>query len=310
MTYSIVARDPATGELGVAVQSHYFQVGPTVPWARAQVGAVATQSRVEVRFGPLGLRLMAAGYPADRALASVLAADPEAEVRQVAMVDASGRAAAHTGSRCIAEAGHRVGDGYSVQANMMLRSTVWDAMAEAYEASSAALPERMLAALVAAEAQGGDIRGRQSAAILVVAGQRSEIPGQRSEDGQRSDFPGADRVVDLRVEDHPEPLEELIRLMRLKRAYQAHNLAAQAHLAGDREASEAAEAQALALGPELVEVRFWTGLRMVERGQSDRARELLEPILRDPHWRALLPRLPQSGRISVATLTAVESLVR
>lgn len=297
MTYSIVARDPATGELGVAVQSHYFQVGPTVPWARSQIGAVATQSRVEVRFGPLGLRLMAVGYPAERALAAVLAADPEPEIRQVAMVDASGRAAAHTGTRCIAEAGHRIGDGYSVQANLMLKATVWDAMAAAYEASSGELPERLLVALNAAEGEGGDIRGRQSAALLVVSGERS---------GQA----WADRTVDLRVEDHPEPLDELARLLRLKRAYQAHNRAALAHLAGDRAAAEAAEAQALELGPELVEVRFWTGLRLLERGQREAARDLLEPILRDPKWRALLPRLPPTGRISKETLAAVESLVR
>ncbi len=297
MTYSIVARDPSTGELGVAVQSHYFQVGPTVPWARARIGAVATQSRVEVRFGPLGLRLMAAGYPAERALAAVLSADREPEIRQLAMVDAAGGVAAHTGSNCIAEAGHRVGDGYSVQANLMLRATVWDAMAVAFEASSGPLPERLLAALEAAEGEGGDIRGRQSAAMLVVSGEPS---------GQ----PWVDRLIDLRVDDHPEPLHELARLLRLKRAYQAHNRAAQAHLAGDRGVAEAAEAEALGLAPELVEIRFWIGLRLVERGQRERARELLEPILRQENWRLLLPRLPGSGRLSSDTLAAVESLVR
>lgn len=297
MTYSIVARDAETGEFGVAVQSHYFQVGPSVPWARAGVGAVATQSRVEVAFGPLGLRLMAAGYPAERALAGVLAADPTPEIRQVAMVDAGGRAAAHTGSRCIAQAGHRVGDGYSVQANLMLKNTVWGAMAEAYESATGALAERLLAALEAAEAEGGDIRGRQSAAMLIVSGE----PSGRS---------WADRNIDLRVEDAAEPLAELGRLLRLRRAYQAYNRAAEAHLAGDQEAAEAAEQQALELGPELVEVRFWTGIRMVERGRLERARELLAPVLDQPNWRALLPRLPASGRISAETLAAIESLLR
>lgn len=292
-----MARDGKTGEFGVAVQSHYFQVGPSVPWARAGVGAVATQSRVQVAFGPLGLRLMAAGHPADRALAGVLAADPDPEIRQVAMVDADGRAAAHTGSRCIAEAGHRVGDGYSVQANLMLKATVWDAMAAAFEGAGGSLPERMLASLRAAEAEGGDIRGRQSAAMLVVSGE----PSGRS---------WADRRIDLRVEDSPDPLAELGRLLRLKQAYQAHNRAAEAHLAGDRTAAEAAEGDALELGPELVEIRFWTGIRMVERGQLDRARELLAPILEEPNWRALLPRLPASGRISAETLAAIESLLR
>ncbi len=160
MTYSIVARDPQTRELGVAVQSHYFQVGPTVPWALAGAGAVATQSRVDVRYGPLGVELMQAGFSAERALAAILAADSEPELRQVAMVDRDGQAAVHTGRRCIPEAGHRTGAGYSVQANLMLTNTVWDAMGEAFEHATGALAERMLAALDAAEAEGGDIRGK------------------------------------------------------------------------------------------------------------------------------------------------------
>src|SRR5215813_3374218 len=152
MTYSIVARDTDTGELGVAVQSHYFQVGPVVPWGLAGVGAVATQSLVNISFGPLGVELMRLGYGARRALDAVLAADPDRESRQCAMVDTTGGVAAHTGSRCIAEAGHRVGDGYSVQANLMERPTVWGAMARSEESASGSLPERMLEALDGAEA--------------------------------------------------------------------------------------------------------------------------------------------------------------
>jgi len=294
VTYSIVARDALTGELGVGVQSHYFQVGPTVPWALSGVGAVATQSRVDVRYGPLGLELMRSGYSADQALAAVRAADPEPEVRQVAMVDHTGRVAVHTGARCIPCAGHRTGAGYSVQANLMLKETVWDAMAEAYERAPGPLAERILAALEAAEGQGGDIRGKQSAAVLVVSG----TPTGRSWE---------DRLIDLRVEDHPEPLIELRRLLRLKRAYQARNDAELAMLRGDREAAATLRERALTLGPDLVELRFWIALGMAASGEMDRSISLLRPILQaDPRWAETMRRLPVSGRISAELLADLE----
>src|SRR5690348_15236274 len=170
MTYSIVARDKDTGELGVAVESHYFQVGPTVPWAIAGVGAVATQSMVNVSFGPLGLDHLKAGYSAEQALKALIAGDDQPDGRQVAIVDANGGVATYTGPKCIPAAGHRIGEGFSVQANLMEKDTVWGAMFEAYTASKEPLAERMLAALEAAEAEGGDIRGRQSSAMLVVSG--------------------------------------------------------------------------------------------------------------------------------------------
>src|SRR6266853_4338466 len=170
VTYSIVARDKKTGQFGVAVQSHYFQVSPAVPWAKAGVGAVATQSHVNLRYGPLGLELLEAGYTAEQALAALTAGDPKAEVRQCAIVDAAGNVAAHTGAKCIPAAGHTLGDGFSCQANLMEKDTVWAAMADAYLSSDAPLAERMMAALEAAEAEGGDIRGKQSAAMLVVTG--------------------------------------------------------------------------------------------------------------------------------------------
>src|SRR5919108_5469487 len=210
MTYSIVARDKETGELGVAVQSHYFQVGPVVPWAIAGVGAVATQSQVNISFGPLGLDYLKAGYSAEQVLRALLAGDSEPQGRQVAIVDANGGVAAHTGAKCIPAAGHRVGDGFSVQANLMEKDTVWDAMFEAYTASREPLAERMMAALDAAEAEGGDIRGKQSAAMLVVRGNPSGRPWE-------------DRIIELRVEDAPDPLKELRRLLRVKRAYMALN---------------------------------------------------------------------------------------
>src|SRR6266436_220725 len=168
-TYSIVARDPGSGELGAAVQSHYFATGAVVTWADAGVGAVATQAMVDPDYGKLGIELMRAGKSAPETLAALLAADAGREIRQVAMLDAQGRVAAHTGSLTIPAAGHLVGEQFSVQANMMTRATVWPAMAAAYRAARGDLAERMIAALEAAEGEGGDIRGRQSAAMLVVA---------------------------------------------------------------------------------------------------------------------------------------------
>ena len=209
-TYSIVARDATTGELGVAVQSHWFSVGAVVPWAASGVGAVATQSFVEVSYGPQGLAAMRRGLAAGAALRELVEQDDHAAVRQVAFVDAQGRTAAHTGESCIPGAGHLSGDGYSVQANLMLTDAVPQAMAAAYENSTGPLAERLMAALDAAQNAGGDIRGRQSAALLVVR-------------GTPSDKPWTDRLVDLRVEDHHRPLEELRRLLQLHRAYELMN---------------------------------------------------------------------------------------
>src|ERR1700689_157399 len=205
-TYSIVARDPDTGLLGVAVQSHYFAAGSVVTWAEAGVGAVASQASADPAYGKLGLDLMRARKSAPDTLAGLLAADPMREIRQVAMVDALGRVAAHTGQTTIPEAGHIVGDGFSVQANMMLKNTVWAAMAEAYTGASGQLVDRFLAALDAAEADGGDIRGRQTAAILIV-------------EGKSRGRPGVDTIFDLRVDDAPEPLVEIRRLVAVRRAY-------------------------------------------------------------------------------------------
>ena len=210
MTYSIVAFDPATGELGAAVQSRWFGVGSSVPWVEPGVGAVATQSFTEVGHGPNGLRLMREGRSAAEALAEVLASDPGEAVRQVGMVDASGNAAAHTGSRCVRYASHLVGDGVAVQANMMERSTVPAAMLAAFGGTDGDLAARLLAALVAAEGEGGDVRGRQSAALVVAPG---------AGDGSTPQ-PWA-RRFDVRVEDHRSPVDELARVLSVARAYEA-----------------------------------------------------------------------------------------
>ena len=209
-TFSIVARDPNTGELGVAVQSHWFSVGSVVPWAESGVGAVATQSFVDPSYGKLGLELMRLGKSGPDALKALLAGDEARDVRQVAMIDAQGRVDAWTGKSDIQAAGHIVRNNFSVQANLMLNEKVWPAMAQAFENTKGDLAERMLAALDAAQAAGGDIRGRQSAALIVVTGKPT---------GQ----PWKDRIFDLRVDDSSEPLKELRRLVTLQRAYNHMN---------------------------------------------------------------------------------------
>jgi len=282
-TYSIVARDAATGQLGVAVQSHWFSVGALVPWAEAGVGAVATQSFVDPTYGPLGLALMRAGRSAPEALAGLLAADAGREVRQVAMVDAAGRVATHTGARCIEAAGHHAGKDYSVQANMMRNGSVWPAMAKAFEASKGDLAERMLAALEAAEAAGGDVRGKQSAALIVVSGRPSGRPWQ-------------DRLFDLRVEDSPAPLPELRRLVSLARAYALMNEGDLAVERKDDAGALAAYSAARAIVPDNAEMTYWTAVSLVGMGKLEEALPLFRTAFAaDPGWAELTRRLPKAG---------------
>jgi uncharacterized Ntn-hydrolase superfamily protein len=284
-TYSIVARDAATGELGVAVQSHWFSVGSIVSWAEAGVGAVATQSFVDASYGPLGLALMRAGRSAPDALRGLVAADEGRDVRQVAMIDAQGRVDAWTGSKCIAAAGQRVGKDYSMQANLMEKSTVWDAMARAYESATGGLAERMLAALEAAEREGGDIRGRQSAAILIVKGKSSGRP-----------WAGGDIVMELRVEDHTEPLAELRRLMRVHRAYEHMNAGDLCAEKKDWPCAAREYGAAEKILPEQAEVTFWHAVTMVTAGRVEEAMPLFRRVFaREPKWAELVGRLPASG---------------
>jgi uncharacterized Ntn-hydrolase superfamily protein len=282
-TYSIVARDSVTGELGVAVQSHYFSVGPVVPWAESGVGAVATQSLVLVDYGPRGLDLMRTGMTAKQALAALIAADPGVDGRQVAMIDARGEVAAHTGKGCIPDAGMHAGAQYSVQANLMSNARVWPAMAEAYEHARGDLGERMLQALEAGEKAGGDIRGRQSAAILVVK-------------GTRSGRPWADRVLDLRVEDHPQPLVELRRLVRLRRAYNLEDQGDNFISDQQPEAAMKAYEAAMKLAPEVVELQFWAAVSMVTNGREQEGLALFRKVFaRERRWIELVPRLAKVG---------------
>ncbi len=282
-TYSIVARDAATGELGVAVQSHWFSVGSIVSWAWPGVGAVATQSFVEVSYGPLGLELMRAGLTADQALTALLAADEHTDVRQVAMVDSEGNVAVHTGENAIIEACDRTGEGYSVQANLMLKPTVCDAMVRAYENTRGDLAERLMAALEAAQAEGGDIRGRQSAALLVVA----DDPTLPAWDG---------RIFDLRIEDHPEPIKEMRRLLTVARAYNYMNEGDEHMTQGDVEAAVAAYSKAESLTPGNHEMIFWRAATLVGVGRVDEALPIFKKAFEMwPDWRTLVPRLPASG---------------
>lgn len=282
-TYSIVARDPNTGELGVAVQSHWFSVGPIVPWAEAGVGAVATQSFVDPSYGQNGLELMRAGKSAPETLKELLAKDEAREVRQVAMIDAQGRVDAWTGKNDIQAAGHIVGANFSVQANLMLNDKVWPAMARAFETTKGDLAERMLAALDAAQAAGGDIRGRQSAALIVVTGKPT---GQAWKD----------RTFDLRVDDSPEPLRELRRLVRLQRAYNHMNAGDLAVEKKDNEGALREYSAAEKLVPDNAEMIYWRAVALVNMGRVDESLPLFRKVFAmDRNWRTLTPRLPQSG---------------
>jgi uncharacterized Ntn-hydrolase superfamily protein len=282
-TFSIVARDPATGELGVAVQSHWFSVGSIVPWAEAGVGAVATQSFVEPSYGKLGLELMRTGKSGPDALRSLLAGDEGRDVRQVAMIDAQGRVDAWTGKNDIKSAGHIVGKDFSVQANLMLNDKVWPAMAQAFENTKGDLADRMLAALDAAQAVGGDIRGRQSAAIVIVTGKPT---GQAWKD----------RTFDLRVDDSTEPLAELRRLVTLQRAYNHMNAGDLAVEHKDNEGALREYSAAEKLVPESAEMIYWHAVALVNMGRVDESLPLFRKVFAmDKNWATLTPRLPGSG---------------
>ena len=268
----------------MAVQSHFFSVGSLVTWAEAGVGAVATQSMVEPAYGPRGLELMREGRSAPAALQQLLDEDEQEAGRQVAMVDRGGRVAVHTGARCIKHAGHTVGDQMSAQANIMERDTVPGAMVRAYtEARGEGLAERMLAALDAAEAEGGDLRGRQSAALLVVSARATGRPLE-------------DRPIELRVEDHREPLRELRRLLEVRRAYQHVDVGEQLELAGDIEGALVEFEAAYRAQPDQLELAFWYGATLAANGREDEAAAVLRrPFEAHPGWLELLKRLPASG---------------
>jgi uncharacterized Ntn-hydrolase superfamily protein len=282
-TFSIVARDPETGELGVAVQSHWFSVGSVVPWAEAGVGAVATQSFVDPSYGKLGLDLMRLGRSAPDALKSLLAGDEGRDVRQVAMIDAQGRVDAWTGSKDIQAAGHITGKNYSVQANLMMNDKVWPAMSRAFETTKGDLAERMLAALDAGQQAGGDIRGRQSAALIVVS-------------GKPSGKGWVDRVFDLRVDDSPEPLQELRRLVTLQRAYNHMNAGDLAVEKKDNEGALREYGAAEKLVPDNAEMIYWHAVALVNMNRVEESLPLFRKVFAmDRNWATLTPRLSKVG---------------
>jgi len=282
-TFSIVGRDPATGDMGVAVQSHWFAVGAEVVWGEAGVGVVATQSFIDPAYGPLGLDLMRAGKTAPEALRGLLAADQHADTRQVAMLDAQGHVAAHTGKFCIAEAGNQVGKDYSAQANIMEKPTVWPAMGKAFETAQGDLADRLLAALEAAQREGGDIRGRQSAAILIVR-------------GKSTGRPWADKVMDLRVDDSADPINELKRLVKYHRAYDHMENGDACSTKKDWDCAVREYGEAEKILPDQVEIIFWHAVTLVTSGKVDESLPLFRrAFLREALWSEVLRRLPAAG---------------
>ena len=282
-TMSIIARDPQTGELGVAVESHYFSVGPVCPWAEAGVGAVATQATAEPLYGQLGLEMMRYGKDAPAVLKALLAADSASETRQVAMIDAKGNVAAHTGARNSPAAGHLIGQNYSVQGNTMSSEKVWPAMARAFEQKTGDLVDRLLAALEAGQEAGGDIRGQQTAAIIVVSGTSTRRPWK-------------DRIFDLRVEDSPQPITELERLIRLQRAYRFA-------FKGDDLATEKNWDQAInsykkavELAPEKEELRYSLATVLLQAGRDEESLPIFRQVFREhPIWVEITKRYVISG---------------
>jgi uncharacterized Ntn-hydrolase superfamily protein len=282
-TYSIVAIDEELGQMGVAVQSHWFSVGQSVSWAEAGVGVVATQSFVEMSYGPLGLQLMKAGKTSVEALKALISIDKNLEVRQIAMVDAKGNIAVHTGKSCIPEAGHKIGKNYAVQANLMLKNTVWQAMADAFENSKGELSDRLLAALEAAQKESGDIRGMQSAAMIVVSVKSSGTPWN-------------ERLVDLRVDDHPEPLKELRRLLTINKAYNHMNKGDEYFAKGDIEHANEEYKMAEQLLPDNLEIKFWHAITLANKNNLDEALPIFKTVFeKDKNWAILVPRLPKAN---------------
>ena len=282
MTYSIIAFDKKSKQFGIGVQTHQPSVGAVVPWVRAGVGAVATQSLTNISFGPLGLELLASGLPAEKVLAALIASDEGQQHRQVAVVDAQGRAAAHTGAKCIPFFGHHVGEGYSVQANMMTKDTVPGAMSAAFEAAKGSLLQRIMLAMEAAEAEGGDIRGSQSAAIVVYG----------SDDKPHWE----NRIADLRVDEHPDPIAELRRIVDLRSADLISREGDKALEAGKLEQGLKRYARARQLSADATEMTFWQALTLAdEHGMIEEARNMLAPLFEmEPQWVELLRRLPDT----------------
>ncbi|MFA6597954.1 MAG: DUF1028 domain-containing protein [Ignavibacteriaceae bacterium] len=286
-TYSIVAYDEQTGDMGVAVQSHWFSVGTIVTWGEAGVGVVATQSFVNPAFGLGGLDLLKKGKTPQEAVDELLKSDEGREFRQLAILDAKGNAASYTGKDCIQPAGNIVGKNFSVQANLMSNDKIWPAMAEAFQNSKGPLAERMLLALEAAEKAGGDVRGKQSAALLVV---RAKSTGKVWED----------RLVDLRIDDSPAPLPELRRLLKVHRAYDHMNNGDLAVEKNNMDLAMNEYSSAMKMFPDNLEMKFWTAVALANKGMMKEALPMFKQIFKkDKNWKDLTPRLLPNGLLKV-----------
>ncbi len=295
-TYSIVAIDPETGDMGVAVQSHWFSVGTIVSWGEAGVGVIATQSFVNASFGPRGLELLKSGLSAKEVLDKLISEDEGREFRQLAVLDAKGNVAAFTGKNCIQPAGHITGKGYSVQANLMMNDKVWPAMSKAFENSKGSFAERILDALDAAQNVGGDIRGKQSAALLIV---RAKSTGKVWED----------RLIDLRVDDSNEPLKELRRLYKVHQAYQHMNNGDLAVEKNDMEKAMQEYSAAMKMFPDNLEMKYWTAVALANKGDLNKALPMFKDIFKkDKNWKTLTPRLIPNGLLTVDEKTLNEIL--
>jgi uncharacterized Ntn-hydrolase superfamily protein len=287
-TYSIVARDKVTGEMAVGVQSHWFSVGTIVSWGQSGVGVVATQSFVNPAFGPDGLKLIKEGKDAKRVMDILIKGDEGRDYRQLAVLDAEGVVSAYTGKKCIASAGHRVGDNYSVQANMMLNDKVVPAMAMAFENNDGLpLAERIIRVLQAAQAAGGDIRGRQSAALIVVSPDPATHPWQ-------------DKKIDIRIDDHSEPLVELDRILQVHRAYEHMNRGDLAVEKGDMVTALKEYGSAEQMFPDNLEMKYWKAVALANNQRLSEALPIFREVFAaDENWRELCRRLPESGLLNL-----------
>lgn len=285
-TFSIVARDSVTGEVGVAVQSHWFSVGAIVAWAEAGVGAIATQSMVNPAYGPGGLALLKEGKSPDEVIKILTEADSGRDLRQLAVIDMKGNAASYTGKNCIPPAGNIAEKNFSVQANLMINDKVWPAMAKAFKETTGPLAERMVASLEAGQNAGGDIRGKQSASLLIV---KAQPTGKVWED----------RVIDLRVDDNPEPIAELKRLLKVFRAYEHMNAGDLAVEKNNMKLAEDEYGAAEKLFPENAEMKFWHAVTLVNKNKVQEALPLFKDVFgRDANWLALIPRLRKVGLLT------------
>ena len=287
-TFSIVARDTVTGDMGVAVQSHWFSVGSSVIWGKAGVGVVATQSFVNPSFGPRGLSLLENGLTPKMAVNTLLSLDESREMRQLAILDAKGNVYSYTGKNCIEEAGNIMGSNFSVQANLMEKNTVWPAMAKAFKTTKGSLAERLLAALEAAQAEGGDIRGKQSAAILVV---KAKSTGNSWDD----------KLVDLRVEDSENPLVEMRRLLIIQEAYDFMNKGDVAVETGDTALAKKYYMEAQKLNPDNLEMKYWYAISLANNGEFEEAKGIFKKIFeQNSKWKELTPRLVKPKLLTIS----------